>query len=442
MWSLVVLLSIIFIPAGEQKLAEARQGCCSHHGGVCGCKCCDGSPLSLTCTPYYTDCENNTHDETYKGDAWNWAEKGKSSFEKQQYEKALTYYSHALSIHQASYYYIDRAQVYQALKRYEKALSDIEMSISLCTKNDAYWESAHVFKTHLLIAQNRYDDALITLNRLLKTEKNNISHDTRMLRVRILIYKEYIDQAFVDINKMLAKNIGLIGDNEIKNRYNDVFNKVFIFIEKINPNTKPDIVHYALGRAYFKFLKFNRAINSFNRAISLNKDNNGAYYYRSMAYFYIGDTTKSFENLNESVKYIQKNLDIIPVYALEKLLPVLNVEQINKLNTYYTSLVSEESSYEATTSLATINIYKGNFNKAETLLTYLPVSSEVLYLKGQVLLNKHDLRGALNTFKNALEVINDEHRPLQDRISYYINKIENPELPVQLKKLSDFFKRP
>jgi len=34
---------------------EARQGCCSHHGGVCGCGCCDGTPLSAKCRPYYND---------------------------------------------------------------------------------------------------------------------------------------------------------------------------------------------------------------------------------------------------------------------------------------------------------------------------------------------------------------------------------------------------
>lgn len=34
----------------------ARSGCCSHHGGVCGCGCCDGSPLSVTCSPYYPNC--------------------------------------------------------------------------------------------------------------------------------------------------------------------------------------------------------------------------------------------------------------------------------------------------------------------------------------------------------------------------------------------------
>lgn len=34
----------------------ARSGCCSHHGGVCGCGCCDGTSLSSTCAPYYPEC--------------------------------------------------------------------------------------------------------------------------------------------------------------------------------------------------------------------------------------------------------------------------------------------------------------------------------------------------------------------------------------------------
>lgn len=44
----------------------ARRGCCSWHGGVCtytcpdgvnlGYYCCDGSPLSAKCAPYYPKC--------------------------------------------------------------------------------------------------------------------------------------------------------------------------------------------------------------------------------------------------------------------------------------------------------------------------------------------------------------------------------------------------
>lgn len=40
--------------------ASARSGCCSHHGGVCGCGCCDGSGLSAKCAPYYPECSGGS----------------------------------------------------------------------------------------------------------------------------------------------------------------------------------------------------------------------------------------------------------------------------------------------------------------------------------------------------------------------------------------------
>src|SRR5439155_27051845 len=46
------------------QTADARSGCCSHHGGVCGCGCCDGSPLSSTCAPYYPECSNTGSNTT------------------------------------------------------------------------------------------------------------------------------------------------------------------------------------------------------------------------------------------------------------------------------------------------------------------------------------------------------------------------------------------
>ncbi len=53
----IVLIGFIFIGLlGFFNLANARSGCCSHHGGVCGCSCCDGTSLSATCAPYYPSC--------------------------------------------------------------------------------------------------------------------------------------------------------------------------------------------------------------------------------------------------------------------------------------------------------------------------------------------------------------------------------------------------
>ena len=51
---IILFLIIILLP----YITYAQRGCCSHHGGVCGCNsngrqvCCDGSlSPSCTCTP-------------------------------------------------------------------------------------------------------------------------------------------------------------------------------------------------------------------------------------------------------------------------------------------------------------------------------------------------------------------------------------------------------
>ncbi len=56
---LIVLVFVVF--SLTQTITLARSGCCSHHGGVCGCSCCDGKSLSATCAPYYPSCNNNSY---------------------------------------------------------------------------------------------------------------------------------------------------------------------------------------------------------------------------------------------------------------------------------------------------------------------------------------------------------------------------------------------
>ncbi len=65
---IILIFSVLsFAVLYNPSFAEARKGCCSHHGGVCGCSCCDGSPLSATCAPYYPNCNDRT--PTYKQEA-------------------------------------------------------------------------------------------------------------------------------------------------------------------------------------------------------------------------------------------------------------------------------------------------------------------------------------------------------------------------------------
>ncbi len=50
-FSFIIVFSLIL-----PTKVSARSGCCSWHSGVCGCQCCDGTPLSATCAPYYPGC--------------------------------------------------------------------------------------------------------------------------------------------------------------------------------------------------------------------------------------------------------------------------------------------------------------------------------------------------------------------------------------------------
>ena len=68
--SLIILILISFLLFGLITGIDARKGCCSHHGGVCsyqcpnggiGYCCCDGTPLSTKCAPYYAQCSDYTH---------------------------------------------------------------------------------------------------------------------------------------------------------------------------------------------------------------------------------------------------------------------------------------------------------------------------------------------------------------------------------------------
>src|SRR6266567_4279850 len=59
--SLFILSLFLFV---SQQITFSRSGCCSHHGGVCGCGCCDGSSLSAICAPYYPECSSSSNSTT------------------------------------------------------------------------------------------------------------------------------------------------------------------------------------------------------------------------------------------------------------------------------------------------------------------------------------------------------------------------------------------
>jgi hypothetical protein len=67
--SLLIASFLVLLFSFAIQTADAHSGCCSHHGGVCGCGCCDGSPLSAICAPYYPECNSNTGTTTNNSQA-------------------------------------------------------------------------------------------------------------------------------------------------------------------------------------------------------------------------------------------------------------------------------------------------------------------------------------------------------------------------------------
>jgi hypothetical protein len=64
----VIVIAVLIFLFSLPIITEARSGCCSHHGGVCGCGCCDGTSLSATCAPYYPECSSPPPPRIYCGD--------------------------------------------------------------------------------------------------------------------------------------------------------------------------------------------------------------------------------------------------------------------------------------------------------------------------------------------------------------------------------------
>jgi len=70
---IAIVLMISFILSIFPINVDAKQGCCSWHGGVCGSRCCDGTPLSAKCggsdtSPSNYDCNLDTNNNLICGE--------------------------------------------------------------------------------------------------------------------------------------------------------------------------------------------------------------------------------------------------------------------------------------------------------------------------------------------------------------------------------------
>ena len=180
------LFSILSLPMNP-ALLFAQRGCCSHHGGVCGDKCCDGTPLSAKCAgTYSSDKRSYTSGSSDSSNAYYYKQKalkfvalehlkkGYQFYKQGNFEKALAYYNKAIELNpnsHSSYYY--RGILFYKKKSLEKAKQDFQTSVYLYPKMGECYD----YLGAILLSQRKYDDALTYLARAIQLNpKSAVAH--------------------------------------------------------------------------------------------------------------------------------------------------------------------------------------------------------------------------------------------------------------------------
>ena len=96
---LLVIVSLVVIFFSIPTNSFARRGCCSHHGGVCGNMCCDGTPLSPACGGSSSDISNSDSDGTSGGSYPYFCTLKNYCFEMSNCDEAMRYYTECAKFH-------------------------------------------------------------------------------------------------------------------------------------------------------------------------------------------------------------------------------------------------------------------------------------------------------------------------------------------------------
>lgn len=102
--------------------------------------------------------------------------------------------------------------------------------------------------------------------------------------------------------------------NQPPRSYNDL--QLRTWQARVSKNPKDPEAHVNLGAVYFKMDNMNRALQEINLALSLDKKNADAYFYRGRVYKERGEDKKALADLRKSVKYSQKEARLSPLFEL------------------------------------------------------------------------------------------------------------------------------
>lgn len=265
-------------------------------------------------------------------------------------------------------YYFFRANAYNDLSQFDKAIADLNKVIELNPKFAMAYNDLGNIYNH----SKQYDKALDAYNKAISINPNIA--DSYYGRGNYYFNLKQYDNAIADYTKSISLNPAYIG-YAIRGRsyyYLQQYGNAITDLDKaisLNPNY--ELAYYFRGKSYLMSNKYDKAIDDFSKAISLNPNVDSTYTYRGTAYFRLYDNEKALADLN---KAISLNPDSYSAY-----IGIGNVyyssKDYEKAITYYSKAISiypndaipylyRSSCYEA---LQQYNKAKEDYNKAKSI---------------------------------------------------------------------------
>jgi tetratricopeptide (TPR) repeat protein len=349
-----------------------------------------------------------------------------------EFEKGIAYENN--DPENATYCYMNRAEIYIIQKKYSEALNDYNNSILLTPKNaDAYNYRGLFYMDYF----QDYNNALLDFSKAIELDMNSIE----FLYNRGLLFSEYLnnyEKALENFQKILiidpgdidALNyIGLIylqkGDiNQAIDQY-----EKGIALEKTNPESA-SFCYRNRAEIYAKQGKFNEALIDYTKAIELNSLNPDKYQDRAFFFKnYLQNYNSALTDFSKSIEIQPKNTDYLynrgVLYCEFLNLPNLalkDFEQILKVDSNY---------IDAITYIGLIYLDQGDTNlaisqyeKGINLETITPESAAFCYInRASVYSEQGNLEAALKDFTKAIELYPGNSDFFNLRGDFYIEKL-------------------
>ncbi|HID72247.1 MAG TPA: tetratricopeptide repeat protein, partial [Thermoplasmata archaeon] len=353
-----------------------------------------------------------------------WGLLGNVHFKLKEYEKALTYYTIALSINpQNPAVYNDLGNTYFYLNRYRRSLEAFKKAITLDSKNPIVYQNRGI----VLNTIGRYEEAIKDLDKALELNPNleTAWREKGVALSNLELYDEAIKsfkKAF-EIKKdseawlELGRTYFNIGDYEkalkayengtkyFPSEPSGFVGKALSLIElsrfreaeeallkalELDENNSRTWNH--LGNVRYAMGDYEGAITAFNRAISLDKNYSGARFSLAQVLKEMGDIERALEVYDDAVRKVSRT--------------GREWKKVDEVEEFYESIIDKQpNNYKVWMALGNLYFRKRLLRKAiqcyDKAISFTPTNSKLWNYKGITYRRMHHYHEALECFQKA-----------------------------------------